>query len=117
MQFVYMKEDIGYEEFLVAVYEAETEGSKGKIVNAKAKALTVEKVTKNSDQNELKDLRLQIVSLAMIMKSDTIGNNKPKMGGGVSSPSKKEVYGNSPWKPLQGSPRKSKGPGIGGAGL
>ena len=28
LQFLYMKEDVGYEEFLAAVYEAETEGSK-----------------------------------------------------------------------------------------
>ena len=34
MQFLYMKEDVGYEEFLVAVYETETEGSEGKIVRA-----------------------------------------------------------------------------------
>ena len=40
-----MKEDIGYEEFLVVVYEAKTEGSEGKIASAKAKALTVEKVS------------------------------------------------------------------------
>ena len=38
-----MKEDVGYEIFLAAVYEAETEGSEGKFVSAKAKALTVEK--------------------------------------------------------------------------
>ena len=109
MQFLYMKEDIGYEEFLVAVYEAKTEGSEGKIVSAKAKAWTVEKVTENRDQNELKDLRQQIESLAMIMKSATVGNNKVKMGGGVPSPRKKEVSGNSQ-KPPQGSPRKIKGP-------
>ena len=32
-----------------------------------AKALTVEQVTENRDQNELKDLRQQIESLAMII--------------------------------------------------
>ena len=73
------------------------------------KPLTVEKVTENRDQNELKDLKQQIESLAMIMKSATVGNNKPKMGGGVS-PRKKEVPGKSPRKPLQGSPRKTKAP-------
>ena len=57
MRFLYMKEDVGYEEFLVVAYEAETEGSEGKIVSAKAKALAVEKVTENRDQNELQDLR------------------------------------------------------------
>ena len=82
----------------------------GKIVSVKAKALTVEKGNQNNrDQNELKDLRQQIESLAMIMKSATVGSNKPKMGGGVSSNRKKVVSGNSPWKPLHGSPRKIKG--------
>ena len=89
MQFLYMKEDIGYEEFLAVVYKAETEGSECKIVSANAKALTVEKVTENRDQNELKDLRHQIESLATIIKSATVGNNKPKVNGGVSSPRKK----------------------------
>ena len=44
------------------------------------------------------------------MKSATVGCNKPKMAGGVSSPRKKEVSGGSPQKPFQGSPRKTKGP-------
>ena len=74
------------------------------------KALTVEKITKSNDQNELKDLRQQTESLATIMKSATVGNNKPKIGEGVPSPRKKEVSGNSPQKPFQGSSRKSKGP-------
>ena len=37
MQFLYMKEYVGYEEFLATVYGARTEGSEGKIVGAKAK--------------------------------------------------------------------------------
>ena len=52
--FLLMKEDVGYEEFLAAVYEAETEGSEGKVVNFKAKALTVEKIVKNRESNKLK---------------------------------------------------------------
>ena len=47
MWFLYMKEDVGYEEFLGAVYESEAEGSGGKVVNVKAKALTVEKIVEN----------------------------------------------------------------------
>ena len=47
-----MKEDVGYEEFLAAVYEAETEGSEGKVVNVKAKALTVKKIIENRGQNK-----------------------------------------------------------------
>ena len=46
----------------------------------------------------------------MIMKSTTVGSNKPKMNGGVSSNRKKEVSSGSPQKPFQGSPRKTKGP-------
>ena len=52
-----MKEDIGYEEFLAMVYEAETEGSDSKVLNVKAKDMTVEKITINKELNELKDLR------------------------------------------------------------
>ena len=61
----------------------------------KAKATTVEKITDNKEQNELKDLRQQIESLAMIMKSANVGNVKPKLVEGVSSSRKKEVLGNS----------------------
>ena len=109
MQFLYMKEDVGYEEFLAVVYEAETEGYEGKIVSVKAKTLTVKKVTESRDQIELKDLK-QIESLAVIMKSATVGNKTPKMSAGVSSPRKKEVSGGPPQKSLQGSSRKTKGP-------
>ena len=91
----------------MAVYEAETEGFEGKIISAKAKALTVEKVSENSDHNELKDLKQHIESLTRRMKCATIRNIKPKMDGGVPSPRKKEVSGNLPWKSLQGSPRRS----------
>ena len=44
------------------------------------------------------------------MKSATVGGNKPKVMGGVSSPKKKEVSGASPLKLFQGLPRKMKGP-------
>ena len=84
-----MKEDVAYEEFLATFYEANTEGSEGKVLNVKAKAMTVEKITDNKEQNELKDLRQQIESLVMIMKSATIGNVKPKVVEEVSSPRKK----------------------------
>ena len=103
-----MKEDVGYKEFLARVYEAETEGSEGKVFNVKAKAMTVEKITNNKEQNELKDLRQQIELLAMIMKSATVGNVKLKAVEGVSSPRKKVVLGNSPQKGIQGSPKKGK---------
>ena len=103
-----MKEDVEYEEFLAAVYEAETEGSEGKVLKVKAKTMTVEKTADNKEQNELKDVRQQIESLAMIMKISTVGNVKPKAIEGLSSPRKKKVLGNSPQKGFQGSPKKGK---------
>ena len=72
------------------------------MLNMKAKAMTVEKMTDNKEQNELKDLKQQIESLTMIMKSATIGNVKSKTVEGVSSPRKKEVIGSSPQKGFQG---------------
>ena len=50
MLFLYMKEDVGYEEVLATVYEAEMEGSEGRVVNVKVKALTVEKIVENREQ-------------------------------------------------------------------
>ena len=47
-----MKDDVGYEEFLAAVYEAENEGTEGKVVNIKAKAMTVEKVIEEREREE-----------------------------------------------------------------
>ena len=91
-----MKDNVGYEEFLAIVYEAETEGSEGNVLNVKAKAMNVEKVTDNKELNELKDLKQQTELLAMIMKSATVGNIKPKVVERVSSPRKKEVLQNSP---------------------
>ena len=73
-------------------------------------------MSENSNSVELKDHKQQIESLAMIMKGATVGNVKPKMGNGAPSLRKKEVSGNSPWKPPQGSPRSSKELGISAAG-
>ena len=110
MWFLYMKEDVGYEEFMATVYETETDRSQGKVVNVKAKALTVQKIIENKEQNELKDLKQQIESLATIMKNATIGSTKPKLKGEVPSPRKKEEPGTSPQKVFQGSHRKTEGP-------
>ena len=73
-----MKDDVGYEEILAAVYEAENEGTEGKMVNMKAKAMTVEKVIEEREKDELKDLQQQIESLTMIMKSATMVTGKTK---------------------------------------
>ena len=109
MRFLYMKEEVGYEEFLSTVYEAETEGIKGKILNIKAKAMTVKKVVDKNEPTDLQDIKQQIESLAMIMKSTTVGNVKLKEEERVSSPKKKKVFQNSPKKTFQGSPWKGKG--------
>ena len=78
MHFLYMEEGEGYVEVLATVYDAEAEGSEGKVLNVKAKAMTVEKIIDNKEQNELKDLRQQIESLATIMKSDHCRECKTK---------------------------------------
>ena len=41
MQFLYMKDNVSYEEFLAAVYEAENERTEGKVVNMKAKFVQI----------------------------------------------------------------------------
>ena len=53
----YMKDDVGYEEILAAVYEAENEGTEGKVVNMKTKAMMVKKVIEEREKDELKDLK------------------------------------------------------------
>ena len=85
-------------EFLATVYEAETGGTEGKILNVKAKAMTVEKVVEKKEPIDLQDIKQQIESLATIMKSAAMGGVKLKEGDGVSSPKKKEVFQNSPKK-------------------
>ena len=85
-----MKEEVGYEEFLATAYEAETEGTEGKILNVKAKAMMVEKVVDKNEPTDLQDIKQQIESLATIMKSTTVENVKLKEGEGVSSPKKKK---------------------------
>ena len=92
MQFLYMKEEVGYEEFLAAVYKAKTEGTEGKILSVKAKAMTLEKVIDKNEPTDLQDIKQQIESLATIMKSTTVGNVKLKEGEGVLSPKKKEAF-------------------------
>ena len=104
-----MKKEVGYEEFLATVYEAETEGTERKVLNVKAKAMTVKKVVDKNEPTDLQDIKQQIESLAMIMKSATVENVKLKEGEGVLSPKKKEVFQNSPKKKFQGSPWKRKG--------
>ena len=67
------------------MYEAENEGTESKVLNVKAKAMTVEQVIDGKERNKLKDLKQQIESLSTIMKSVTIGSVKLKGKEGVSS--------------------------------
>ena len=87
-----MKQEVGYEEFLATVYEAETEGTEGKILSAKAKAMMVEKVVDKDEPTDLQDIRQQIKLLATIMKSTMVGNVKMEGREGVLSPKKKEAF-------------------------
>ena len=57
MRFLYMEEEVGYEQFLAKVYEAETEGMEGKILNVKAKAMMVEKVVEKKEPTDLQDIK------------------------------------------------------------
>ena len=108
MHSLYMKDDVSYEELLAAVYEAENEGMEGKVLNMKANTMTVKKVIEEREKSELKDLKHQIESLTMIMKSATIGTVKAKGREGIPSPRKKELLGSSPQRRMQGSPKKGK---------
>ena len=90
------------------MYEAQNEGAESKVLNVKAKAMTVGKIIDEMEWNDLKDLKEQIESLATIMKSATVGGVKSKVKEGHSSPRKKQMFGNSPQKGVQGSPRKGK---------
>ena len=51
-----MKKEVGYEEFLTAVYEAETERTEGKVLNVKAKAMTVKKIVDKNEPTDLQDI-------------------------------------------------------------
>ena len=53
MRFFYMKEEVGYEEFFATVYKAETEGTEGKILSAKVKAMMVERVVDKDEPTDL----------------------------------------------------------------
>ena len=92
MRFPYMKEEVGYDEFLATVYEAEIEGTEGKIFSAKAKAMMAEKVVNKDEPTNLQDIKQQIKLLATIMKSTMVGNVKVESGEGVLSTKKKEAF-------------------------
>ena len=103
-----MKDDVGYEEFLAAVYEAENEETEGKVLTIGFQGYDSREGHRRERKSELKDLKQQIKSLIMIMKSVTIGIGKAKGREGIFSPRKKELLGSSPQKRMQGSPTKGK---------
>ena len=73
---------------MATVYEAETEGMEGKILNVKAKAMTVER----KEPTDLQDIKQQIELLATIMKIARMGGVKLKEGDGVSSQRRKKCF-------------------------
>ena len=104
-----MKEDVGYEEFLAKVYEAETEGMEGKILKVKAKAMAVEKVVEKKGPTDLQDIKQQIESLATIMKSAMMGNVRPKEGDGFHPQRGKKCFKILLRKHFKDHPGKEKG--------
>ena len=91
MKFFCMKEEVGYERLLAAVYEAETEGTEGKVLNVKAKAMTVDKVVDKNEPTDLQDIKQQIESLATIYEE--YHSRKGKTKGGRGSLVSKEKRG------------------------
>ena len=105
-----MNEDVGYEEFLATINEAEAEETEGKVLNVKAKAMNVKKVIEKKEPTNLQDLKQKIESLTTIMKSATMENVRPKGRRWDFIP--KEEWNVSEIllrKAFQGSPRKGKG--------
>ena len=103
-----MKEDVGYEEFLATVYEAETEGTEGKILNVKGKAMTVEKIVEKKEATNLQDIKQQIV-IGYNYEKCYDGKCKTKEGDGISPQRRKKCFKILLKKAFQGSPRKGKG--------
>ena len=92
MRFLYMKEEVGYEELLATVYEAETGGMEGKILNVKVKAMTIEKVVEKKEPTDLQGIKQQMKSLATIMKSATMGGVKLNEGRGFHPQRRKKCF-------------------------
>ena len=87
-----MQDNIGYEDFLAAVYGAENEGSENKVLSVKAKAVTVEEIIDDKEQNDLRDLKQQMESLTTIMKSANMDGVKSRGKEGVSSQGRKRSF-------------------------
>ena len=92
MRFLYVKEDVGHEEFLAAAYEAETEGSEGKVLNVKAKVTTVEKVVEKKESADLQNLKQKIRVVSYNYEKCYDGKYEIKKGEGISSPKKKDMF-------------------------
>ena len=72
--------------------------------------MAVEKVMDVKENIDLKDLKQQTESLSMVMKSATIGSVKMKAREEISSPRKKELFGNTPQKGYKDHPRRERFP-------
>ena len=95
--------------FWPSVYKAETERTGGKILNVKAKAMTVKKVVEKKETTDLQDIKQQVGVIGY--NQEECHNGKCKTEGGRRGfiPKEKEVFQNSPKKVFQGSPQKGKG--------
>ena len=102
-----MKEEVGYEEFLAAVYEAETEGMEGKILNVKAKAMMVEKVAEKKEPTDLQNITYRVIGYNY--EECHNGKCKTKRVGWGFIPKEERYVLKFSKKVFQGSPRKGKG--------
>ena len=84
IRFLYMKEEVGYEEFLAMVYEAETEGTEEKVLNVKAKAMTVEKVVEKKVSSPKK-------KEVYWNSPKKVFQGSPRKGKGISKPEQKPI--------------------------
>ena len=98
MRFMYLQENVTYEEFLSAVQKAEAD-SADKVVSVKAKSLTIE-------EDGMSEIKKKVDSLTAIVKA--LGENKKENG-------QKDKVG-SPKKGGNRSPRQDSGPPTTSAG-
>ena len=92
------------------MYEAENEGTEGKVVTMKAKAMTVEKVIEEREKRELKDLKQQIESLTMNMKVQQLDQERQRVGKEFPHLGRRNYWGIPHRKGCKGHLRKARYP-------
>lgn len=97
MRFLYTRDDVGYEDFLTAVQEAEAETVENRNVQVRSKAASVEEVP------EIKTLKAEIESLTAILKNNGPSVSKEK------NVSKKQKGSSSKSNPKQERKQQSEG--------